>query len=384
MKIKNKAFTLVELIVVITILAILWTIAFITLQWYTRDARDSKRISEISNIASSIEIELSKDWFIPVPEENIEIKVNGVTVYYQWKAWEEVLNKLRIWSEAKDPKDGSRYTYVSTKDYKRYQIYWILEWWEWFTWGNSLWIFLEGDTWKPINSSASWLELNLSNEQYQVYIDSTNSGTLFWTWWEILKVLWKYFIWDYFSSCKHIKDNNNFIAWIDWQYKIKTFDRKSIEVYCDMSTDWWGWTLVAYNRSNSTSVFDRDFMVKYVNPEKISDRNIRNYLSSINPESFSKNLKTNDAMLISNSYSAVPIIENWNWVWDYDVTDCKWALWHTSRLAWCSNHNWNDNFVSNDKFNIAIYSSLPTSIVPFHSELCWAWRWNCDFEFYLR
>jgi len=32
----KKAFTLVELIVVITILAILWTIAFISLQGYSR------------------------------------------------------------------------------------------------------------------------------------------------------------------------------------------------------------------------------------------------------------------------------------------------------------------------------------------------------------
>jgi len=40
---KKKAFTLVELIVVITILTILGTIAFISLQGYSRDARDSTR-----------------------------------------------------------------------------------------------------------------------------------------------------------------------------------------------------------------------------------------------------------------------------------------------------------------------------------------------------
>lgn len=34
-----KAFTLVELIVVITILSILWTIAFISLQWYSSNSR---------------------------------------------------------------------------------------------------------------------------------------------------------------------------------------------------------------------------------------------------------------------------------------------------------------------------------------------------------
>ena len=45
-----KWFTLVELIVVITILAILGTIAFISLQWYTGEARNAKRISDLSNI----------------------------------------------------------------------------------------------------------------------------------------------------------------------------------------------------------------------------------------------------------------------------------------------------------------------------------------------
>ncbi|MDD3145415.1 MAG: leucine-rich repeat domain-containing protein [Candidatus Gracilibacteria bacterium] len=60
LKIKVKAFTLVELIVVITILAILGTIAFINLQGYSTGARDSKRISDINNIQKKITIELSK------------------------------------------------------------------------------------------------------------------------------------------------------------------------------------------------------------------------------------------------------------------------------------------------------------------------------------
>ena len=54
---KKKAFTLVELIVVITILAILWTIAFISLSWYSKEARDSKRITDTSSLLSKINIE---------------------------------------------------------------------------------------------------------------------------------------------------------------------------------------------------------------------------------------------------------------------------------------------------------------------------------------
>ena len=54
MKSTKKAFTLVELIVVITILAILGTIAFISLQGYSADARNSKRISDLGNIQSAV------------------------------------------------------------------------------------------------------------------------------------------------------------------------------------------------------------------------------------------------------------------------------------------------------------------------------------------
>jgi len=52
----KKAFTLVELIVVITILAILGTIAFISFGGQTAGARNTKVTSDIRNIASAIEV----------------------------------------------------------------------------------------------------------------------------------------------------------------------------------------------------------------------------------------------------------------------------------------------------------------------------------------
>ncbi len=60
MKNLRKWFTLVELIVVITILAILGTIAFISLQGYSGDARNSKRVSDLNSITSAVKNQLTE------------------------------------------------------------------------------------------------------------------------------------------------------------------------------------------------------------------------------------------------------------------------------------------------------------------------------------
>lgn len=56
----KKAFTLVELIVVITILAVLGTIAFVSLQGYSGEARDSKRLSDVNNLSKAVSTELAR------------------------------------------------------------------------------------------------------------------------------------------------------------------------------------------------------------------------------------------------------------------------------------------------------------------------------------
>lgn len=58
---QNTGFTLVELIVVITILAILGTIAFISLQGYGAEAKNSKVTSDIRNLVSAIETKRTRD-----------------------------------------------------------------------------------------------------------------------------------------------------------------------------------------------------------------------------------------------------------------------------------------------------------------------------------
>lgn len=105
-----KWFTLVELIVVITILAILGTIAFISLNWYALSARNSKKVRELQSISSEIPVHQVKGVtllaFVANTGSTItgtNIKIAGYNEYDSfsgsYKAWD--INKTAFkWSEA--------------------------------------------------------------------------------------------------------------------------------------------------------------------------------------------------------------------------------------------------------------------------------------------
>ena len=392
MKIQNtKWFTLVELIVVVTILAILSTIWFVSYSWYLSWVRDTNRVSQLKAIWDSLHLYTTKS-SLPLPDDKINITTDWSNIIsYQWYAWKNVIEAIWYTSEWKDPQDNTYFSYVVTKDRKYFQLLAYLEEEKETTQLNSLNLVNAIDyeiRYPHVEWSKLWILLTDTNQpihEVETTIDLSSAPS----WTKSILSNWETQTWSLTSinplaSCKRLYETR----WKreDWVYTIDPeWNWTWFKVYCDMNTDWGGWTLVAYNKSNSSAVFDKDFMVKSVNSNKIYNKNTSNYLSSINPENFSTLVNTNDVMLISSSYSDSPIIDNWNWTWDYNSVDCSWSLWHTSRTAGCSWHPGNDNYSTADRFNIAIYPSGPTAIVPYYStELCYSWRWNCDFEFYLR
>ncbi|PZM86517.1 hypothetical protein DLH72_00780 [Candidatus Gracilibacteria bacterium] len=125
--IKNRAFTLVELLITITILAILATIAFLSFGNYAGDARDSVRISDLKNIQKSFELKLGKGSLLPEPDEKSTIGVSldetpGI-LWYEGKFGEEVLKEMKEFSELPlDPSDKSKYKYLVTEDREHYYL----------------------------------------------------------------------------------------------------------------------------------------------------------------------------------------------------------------------------------------------------------------------
>jgi len=125
----NKWFTLVELIVVITILAILWTIAFISLQWYSKTARDSTRISDMSRIKTSLELFMVEWWKYPEPIWIVPVTYSGtLNAWDQGTFWETTFRNVdRLDKVPVDPVTEKEYTYSVTNNRKEYQLAGILE-----------------------------------------------------------------------------------------------------------------------------------------------------------------------------------------------------------------------------------------------------------------
>jgi prepilin-type N-terminal cleavage/methylation domain-containing protein len=83
---RNFGFTLTELIVVITILAILTTIAFFMLSSYIDTARDSARVSDINTISKALTLYDAKVGSFPEPDGAINVSYGeGTSVWRQGK-----------------------------------------------------------------------------------------------------------------------------------------------------------------------------------------------------------------------------------------------------------------------------------------------------------
>lgn len=272
----SKWFTIVELIVVVTIISILGAIWFVSYTSYIWDSRDSSRISQVSSMYKALETYRAK-WFLPMPSESVNIYASGTIIWYQWYAWENVLNTIWYQDEWKDPKDEEYFTYYLTKDLRRAQIMTLLE--DELTvsydfinqanaldysdrvvkvYGNKLWILTESWTNVPIQAldtiiSSWWLDIVKTTSTYTAYLTDDNKIT--WTWY-ILAYIW-YWWW---KNCKEILSNDSWKKWLDWVYYINPTWTGSFQVYCDMTTDWWGWTLVAniqtINANISSSSYD--------------------------------------------------------------------------------------------------------------------------------
>jgi len=123
------AFTFIELIVLIIVLAILWTIAFISLQWYSAQSRDSVRISDMTSMKTWLELFNLETWKYPLPTQWTDITYSWAVVWIQWYFWETVfVNVNKLNKIPTDPTTDKMYVYSTTSTRWEFQLAQAMEW----------------------------------------------------------------------------------------------------------------------------------------------------------------------------------------------------------------------------------------------------------------
>lgn len=125
---QKSAFTLIELIIVVVILAIIWTISFVSLSGYMVSSRNAQRITDAGVIISWLKSYKQKSWSYPSPSEKFNI-INywseNIEIY-QWVIDNNVsistLNSIPV-----DPKIKKAYSYSITRNRQNFQIWLSME-----------------------------------------------------------------------------------------------------------------------------------------------------------------------------------------------------------------------------------------------------------------
>lgn len=241
---RKGGFTLVELIVTIWILSILWTISFISVQWYSSDSRNTKRLSDISNISTKIEIDMIQwlsifsfvEWTWSTIKNNISISWNTwTTLNWRYVAWDINYKSLNANpDDFKDPSKDIWYKIWVTSIWNKYEVSASYED------GNNSYAIVRWN-WNPRKSAETrwnrdWDHVDSTNK-YKIIENIENTWLRLWdlvkfwsdeTAFKILKMNWNEITVDWIipaqsSIILHSDETRHLIKrWINSDWAIKT------------------------------------------------------------------------------------------------------------------------------------------------------------------
>ena len=123
-----SAFTIVEFVVALTIMAIISTLGMISYFSFVSDSRDSVRLTDMHNMVSLMSISEVKTWEFPVVSNPIEVLFEGKEIWQEGFFWEESMQDVRALTEIpQDPLTWEYYSYSLSWRAWEFQISWVSE-----------------------------------------------------------------------------------------------------------------------------------------------------------------------------------------------------------------------------------------------------------------
>ncbi len=357
-----KAIALVELIVVITILAILGTIAFISLQWYSAQARDSRRISDIWNIKKSLELFILYAWKYPIPDSGFQVNYNTDLVRTQWVLWDNVTTNLsnNLNEKPNDPLTEIEYTYSVTNSQTSYELLSIYES-DLISKNNLLNKTLAEQVYPKIDWTYNWIYVKTDN--YYVATPSIINS----------EVEWSNMILDW----NNIK--SQVITWIsnlpsNWWNNSQTgaLQNLKLSVYTwtilindTQKTDLWLALQEAYTWSELANIW------VYSDLLSTPESELANYVDLV----VLKNLTVSNT---STTPEEEPSIDWYPWCDTANIELLNWQVWSACNLWTNTAWTWTASYWKYFQWwnNAAMTTSSPTSTTLVTlATLAWYWNW---------
>lgn len=436
---KNKknilAFSILEIVVILFIVILIWSVAYSSFLIFSKNSRDATRTSDISYIWVWLNNYKAKNGVFPSNSGAIEVTSMWEIVNNQWFVSSDILESIGIPDVLTDPDRNVEYTYVTDSTDSKYQLLALLEnnWDEgdninfWkripYTYWSELWVFLNIADNTPIQETINenieleyWIFGN-----YIVYLNddkyAQNQDIKVEMWFRINPI----------ASCQHILKNGD-SHW-DGIYTINPDKLEEFEVYCDMTTDWGWWTLFYANNWFEDSPIAESYVDMRTKVEEADAYELTDYSWSMLAWLIDYNYFTdNGAKEILMKNNAVADEGKW-WKIYFDSSDTlswalweevlwtgiakcvdlpKWATWWLTNDSWTDNykdltqmmaHGWSSWWVSHSSYDCNWY--VAEGILPhvaFYSAnsndygnrarsnmlIWWEWWWENEYRYFMR
>jgi len=401
MKIRKKAFTLVELIVALTILIFLSAIWYIKYSDYISWSRDTARYSKLNKISDLLKsYKLKKA--LPAPIDFVEIKSLWKVIWYQWYAWPDVLEKIHYWWKWKDPDDDKYFTYYITSDRKFFELMWFYENEDSLKFSNFSKKTYAWDidytnrypyvVWTKIgilttNDNKPVQEVNTYINNWYVDLSWVDKNTLFKAYItndRIYNFSWSILSWKLYTiaNISHYWPPRNCPNWYIWVWWDKDFNQawfcvaKYEMTYTQLDSPW--------NPTNTNNYNTYD----YDSSKRIASRvdyPITNITQKEAIEACRKLWKwyhlitNNEWMTIARQIEFEK--DNWknklSWFWDgtYGDTLYNWNSTDSFMSRWCSDNTWpNDKVTKTWGWISTCFHKRKNTL--FNWEIIWDFAWN--------